>query len=110
MRSGRFDQAGNEQGLHVVGTSPTHCATRFMDGFEVEPVGDSRLEVDHHVSAIASPWVSESMELGERDDRQFDGSYGPTSSFGSSSKVASVSPASHGRDQVPSASIRIDAS
>ena len=83
-----------------------------MDGFEVEPVGDSRLEVDHHVlSHRVTVGKSESMELGERDDRQFDGSYGPTpSSFGSSSKVASVSPASHGRTSVPSASIRIDAS
>ena len=54
------DQAGNEQGPHVVGTSPTHCATRFMDGFEVEPVGDSGSRSTTTFSAIASPWVSPS--------------------------------------------------
>ena len=45
-----------------------------MNGLEVEPVGDSGLEVDQHVLGHGVP-VGESqvMELGEGDDRPFDG-------------------------------------
>ena len=67
------DQAGDEQCSHVVGTPPGHRATRFMNGLEVEPAGDSSLEIDHHVLGHGvAVGESEAMELGEGDDRPFD--------------------------------------
>ena len=70
------DQAGDGQCSHVVGTSPGHRATQIMNGLEVEPVGDLGLEVDQHVLGHGVPvGKSQVMELGEGDDRPFDGDY-----------------------------------
>jgi hypothetical protein len=67
------NQAGDEQCSHIVGTSPSHRATRMVNGLEVEPVGDSGLEVDHHVLGHGiCVGESQVMELGERGDCKFD--------------------------------------
>ena len=45
-----------------------------MNGLKVEPVGDLGLEVDQHVLGHGVPvGKSQVMELGEGDDRPFDG-------------------------------------
>ena len=45
-----------------------------MNGLEVEPVGDAGLEVDQHVLGHGvAVGESQAMELGEGDDRPFDG-------------------------------------
>ena len=97
------EQTRGEQRSHVVGTAPGHRATRIMNGLEVEPVGDSGLEVDHHVLGHgvavgeSSAWNSarattaSSMALFRTD----------SSSSGSSSNVASVSPAQARQDERP---------
>ena len=104
------DQARDEQCSHVVGTSPGHWATRVMNGLEVEPVGDSGLEVDQHVLGHGVPvGESEAMELGERDDRPFDG---PLPDRLLQRRILQQGrqrlSSEAGRTSVPSASIRID--
>ncbi len=45
-----------------------------MNGLEVEPVGNSGLEIDQHVLGHGVPvGKSQVMELGEGGDCQFDG-------------------------------------
>ncbi|MGH7575361.1 MAG: hypothetical protein ACREM1_09595, partial [Longimicrobiales bacterium] len=70
------DQAGDEQCSHIVGTSPGHWATRVMNSLEVEPVADAGLEVDEHILGHrVAVSESQAMELGESDDRPFDGRF-----------------------------------
>ena len=68
------EQAGREQGSHIVGAAPRDRTSWLVNRLEVEPVRDSSLEIDHHVLRHGvAMGESEEMHLAEGSHRQLDG-------------------------------------